>query len=270
MVAASQIVGIVNVTGDSFSEGGSSAPESGAERASQLLECGADVVEFGAESTRPGATEIPAGEAKQRPLPAIDAPRVQPPGRRSAVDPRNGACARAALERGAAYIGDVSMLRHDPSMAETVAAFPDAELVLCHSRGTPGDMCDEKYQDYGEDVVETVIEELSAAAGKAVDAGVPEKRIVFDPGFGFGKSVAQQWTMFRQIARFKTLGRIFVGVSRKSFLGAVAGMTDPSKRRIPSLLAELHLIGRGVDFIRTHEPDTLSDAWIFYRELREC
>ncbi len=262
-----KIVAIVNVTGDSFSDSGYSAPETGGARAKSLLESGADIVEFGAESTRPGAKIIPVEEELARLQTAIKAFRALCPDAPFAVDTRNSVAARFALEKGARYISDVSMLRHDPAMAGVVAGAPEAELVLCHSRGTPQNMRDEAFLNYGSDIVETICRELETAAQKARSAGLPRERIVFDPGFGFAKSVQQQWTMLCEIRRFAKLGRVFVGVSRKSFLGALIGENSPRCRAAATLAAELYLARNGVDFLRTHDPKSFRDARRVEEEL---
>ncbi|MCQ2353230.1 MAG: dihydropteroate synthase [Victivallaceae bacterium] len=259
-----KIVAIVNVTGDSFSDSGDSAPETGGERAKSLLESGADIVEFGAESTRPGAEVVPVEVELVRLQTAVKAFRALCPDAPFAVDTRNHLAARFALENGARYISDISMLRHDPVMAGEFARFPEAKLVLCHSRGTPQDMCGEKFLDYGSDVVDTICRELEMAAKKSE---LPRERIIFDPGFGFAKSIQQQWTMLRNIKRFSALGEVFVGVSRKSFLGALIGENSPACRGAATLATELYLARCGVGYLRTHDPKAFRDAWRVEEEL---
>ncbi len=263
-----KIVAIVNVTGDSFSDSENSAPETGGIRAQSLFANGADIVEFGAESTRPGSVEIPVDVELARLQIALKSFRALCPDAPFAVDTRNARCARFALEQGAVYISDVSMLRHDPAMAGVIAAFPAAELVLCHSRGTPQTMRDEALLDYGSDVVGEICRELESAVQQARQSGLPRERIIFDPGFGFAKSVQQQWTMLREIKRFAQLGRLFVGVSRKSFLGATIHETSPGNRGAATLATELYLARCGVDYLRTHDPKAFGDGWCVEQELR--
>ena len=176
----SVLLGIVNISGDSFSEGAASGAESGVERAGRLLTEGAAMVEFGAESTRPGAADIDLEAELARLMPVLRAFRSRFPAAKFGVDTRRAGCARWALEQGAAYISDVSMGRFDADMGKVMADFPAAKLVLCHSRGTPANMREERFKDYGADVVGTIKAELTAAAEMFIRAGVRRENLIFD------------------------------------------------------------------------------------------
>ena len=252
------VAGIVNATGDSFSEGAASSAESAPGRALRLMADGADMLDIGGESTRPGSAEIPPPEELRRLLPVIDAVLGAKPEALISVDTRHAATAKMCVERGAAVINDVSMLRHDPVLAE-VAAESGAILVLCHSRGTPDDMQSGKYFDYGSDMVGTVMEELAAAAERAVDAGVERERLWFDPGFGFAKTAEQNFELARNMRKLRSLGTLFVGVSRKSFIGAATGVSEPSQR-LPGTLAMELFLADWSGILRTHDVAALRQA----------
>ncbi|MBO5992462.1 MAG: dihydropteroate synthase [Lentisphaeria bacterium] len=250
------IMGIVNATGNSFSEGASSDPASALDRALKLIDAGADIIDVGAESTRPGAEDVPEAEERERIGKLVKSLNQLRPSTPVSVDTRRSSTARAALDCGAKYINDVSMLRFDCEMANITAEY-GAALILCHSRGTPQNMRNKEFCSYN-DVVEEVVQELAAAAEYAKHCGVGE--LIFDPGFGFAKSVSQQMDMLRNANAFTRMGKTLAGVSRKSFLGAVTGEDDPAERQGSTLAAELHLAACGIDIIRTHNVKMLRDA----------
>ena len=259
------VAGIVNATGDSFSEGRASAPESAPARALRLLADGADWLDVGGESTRPGSDEIFPPEETRRLLPLIDTVMGSHPDVVISVDTRHADTARRCLEHGARVINDVSMLRHDPGIA-AAAAEHDAMLIICHSRGTPADMQSGAYFDYGRDVAETVAEELAGAAEFAVRAGVARDKLWFDPGFGFAKTVEQNFELARNIGKVRKLGKLFVGVSRKSFIGKVSGVESPAERLPGTLAMELFFVGRA-EVLRTHDVAALRQALAVHRFL---
>lgn len=252
------VAGIVNATGDSFSEGRASAPESAPARALRLLADGADWLDVGGESTRPGSDEILPPEETRRLLPLIDTVMASRPDMVISVDTRHAKTARRCLEHGARVINDVSMLRHDPEIAAATAEH-DAMLIICHSRGTPADMQSGAYFDYGADVAETVAQELAEAAEFAVSSGVGRDRLWFDPGFGFAKTVEQNFELARNIDKVRKLGRLFVGVSRKSFIGKVSGVESPAERLPGTLAMELYFAERA-EVLRTHDVAALRQA----------
>ena len=254
------VMGIVNVTPDSFSDGGRYfAPEEAVRRARNLVADGADIIDLGGESTRPGAREVPPGEEMPRILPVLRELLRLRPETRVSVDTRHAETARAALAAGAQIINDVSMLRHDPELAGAVAA-AGGGLIVSHSRGTPRNMADPGLHDYGSDPVAAVKSELAAAVKLAVGAGVAERRIWIDPGFGFAKSFEQNWEIMRRIGEFAGRFPLFVGVSRKSFIGRLLDRSDPRERLAGTLAAELFLASGGAAVIRTHDVRALRDA----------
>ena len=262
------IMGIVNATGDSFSEGPGSAPESALDRALRLLADGADLLDIGGESTRPGAREIPPEEEIDRILPVIRGVRAACPDAVLSVDTRKSEVAAAAIECGVEIINDVSMLRYDAALAR-VTAEGGAALVLSHSRGTPETMRSSAYHDYGADVVATVAAELAAAKRTALEAGVAEENLIFDPGIGFAKTPEQDWELLRRSGEFRRLGPVLVGMSRKSFLGKFLNRPDPADRLGGTIAAALHLAGCGVEILRVHDVRQLRDALLVRAGLQE-
>lgn len=262
------IMGIVNATGDSFSEGSGSAPESALDRALRLLADGADLLDIGGESTRPGAREIPPEEEIDRILPVIRGVRAACPDAVLSVDTRKSEVAAAAIECGVEIINDVSMLRYDAALAR-VTAEGGAALVLSHSRGTPETMRSSAYHDYGADVVATVAAELAAAKRTALEAGVAEENLIFDPGIGFAKTPEQDWELLRRSGEFRRLGPVLVGMSRKSFLGKFLNRPDPADRLGGTIAAALHLAGCGVEILRVHDVRQLRDALLVRAKLQE-
>ncbi len=262
------IMGIVNATGDSFSEGPGSAPESALDRALRLLADGADLLDIGGESTRPGAREIPPEEEIDRILPVIRGVRAACPDAVLSVDTRKSEVAAAAIECGVEIINDVSMLRYDAALAR-VTAEGEAALVLSHSRGTPETMRSSAYHDYGADVVATVAAELAAAKRTALEAGVAEENLIFDPGIGFAKTPEQDWELLRRSGEFRRLGPVLVGMSRKSFLGKFLNRPDPADRLGGTIAAALHLAGCGVEILRVHDVRQLRDALLVRAKLQE-
>ena len=237
------IMGIVNATGDSFSEGARSDQKSALDRALKLIDDGADIIDIGGESTRPGAETVAVDVEIERISGLLKELRSRRPDIPVSVDTRNSATAEEALKLGAKYINDVSMLRNSKDMA-AVAAKYGAYLVICHSRGTPETMKNPEFCCYPD----------------GVRAGVDPDKIIYDPGFGFAKNFEQHIEMLREAKEFSSLGRVLVGVSRKSFLGTATGESVPANRSGATLAAELHLAGCGVDIIRTHNVKQLKDA----------
>ncbi|HSK38224.1 MAG TPA: dihydropteroate synthase, partial [Arenibaculum sp.] len=213
--AISRVMGILNVTPDSFSDGGLHLDiRAAVARGEAMVREGADLIDVGGESTRPGAPEVPAEEEIRRVVPVIEA--LRPLGVPISIDTRKAAVARQALEAGAVVVNDVSGLRFDPELARIVKRF-GAGLVVMHSRGTPEDMAaDSRYHD----VVEEVSRELGEACDRAAAAGIEPEAVMIDPGLGFAKTADHNLTLIRELDRLAALGRpILVGGSRKSFIG---------------------------------------------------
>ena len=261
------LMGIVNATGDSFSEGKASAPETAVDRALALLDDGADLLDIGGESTRPGSEIVPEEEEIRRVIPVIRALRKLRPTVILSIDTRKAAVVRAALEYGVELVNDVSMLRYSPAMAATVAA-SDAALLIAHSRGTPQNMADAGFHDYGDDPVATVIEELKGAKTIAREAGIPEERIWIDPNFGFAKTPEQDWELLRRIDEFHQLGPVAAGISRKSFLGHFLAQPDPKMRLGGTVAAAVYLAEREIEILRVHDVRQVGDALRVWKELR--
>jgi dihydropteroate synthase len=248
--------GVVNVTPDSFSDGGEHATTADATaHAKRLLEEGADVLDVGGESTRPGAEAVPPDTEAARVVPVIRALREAGVAAPISVDTRKAPVARAALEAGATIVNDVCAGLYDPAMLETVAR-AEAGMVLMHMRGEPSTM--QALARY-DDVVEEVLEHLEARAEAAVAGGVPASRLWIDPGLGFAKTFEHNEELLRALERFVASGRpVLVGASRKAFLGRLADPgskagTPPKDRLVPSLACAARAFAAGVDAVRVHD-----------------
>ena len=245
------VMGVVNVTPDSFSDGGAFLdPDRAIEQGMRLVESGADLLDVGGESTRPGAPAVDSAEEIRRVLPVIAglSSKTEVP---ISVDTRKAAVAQQALGAGARMVNDTSGFQFDPLMPEMVSRFK-AACCLMHIQGTPQTM---QMRPCYRDLLAEIIEFLSGAVDRAIEAEVEPARIVIDPGIGFGKTVGQNLTILRRLSDLRQLGRpILVGTSRKSFLGALTGKADPAQRTA-STLASIAAIGgaRGVDIVRVHD-----------------
>ena len=243
------MVGVLNVTPDSFSDGGRFLdPGAAVEHALRMASEGADLVDVGGESTRPGALPVPEEEELARVIPVLRAlarSRFPVP---VSIDTSRAAVARAALDAGAALVNDVRALA-DPEMARVVAE-SGLPVVLMHMRGTPGDM---RARATYLDLVGEVRAELAAAMARAEAAGVARERIVLDPGIGFAKTAGQSVEILARLPELLSLGRpLLVGPSRKSFIGALTGA--PPEERLPGTLAAVAAaVLAGATFIRVHD-----------------
>jgi dihydropteroate synthase len=246
-------MGILNVTPDSFSDGGQyQAVEAAISRAAEMLSEGASIVDVGGESTRPGAEPVSAAAERDRVLPVVEALADRFPDALLSVDTYKPEVARPALEAGAHLINDVTGLRHRPEMAE-VAAEAGVPLVIMHSAGEPGDLTSPRAYD---DVVAEVRDALTRAVETAEEAGVSS--IVVDPGFGFGKSHRQNLRLINEIDELLALDRpVLMGVSRKSTIGATLGTENApapvEDRLFGSLGATAVGVMRGATLVRTHD-----------------
>ncbi len=243
------LMGILNVTPDSFSDGGCFLERGSAvERALEIVEEGADIVDVGGESTRPGSSGVPADEELARVVPVIEAVAKQSDVVIS-VDTSKALVARAALDAGAHVVNDVTALRGDPDMAKVVVS-AGAGVVLMHMLGEPGTMQDRP--DYG-DVVGEIVEFLRAALERAAGAGVPADATVVDPGMGFGKVTRHNLEIVRSIREFHVLGRpVLLGPSRKSFIGNVLEL--PVEERLEGTAAAVAAgVMGGVQIVRVHD-----------------
>jgi len=245
-------MGVLNVTPDSFSDGGRhAAPSHSVDAALAMIASGADLIDVGGESTRPGATPVEADEETRRAVPVIAALARQTDVPIS-IDTTKPVVARAALDAGAALVNDISGLRRDSSLAH-VAASHGAALVLMHTRGTPADMHDRA--GYA-DVCAEVAGELAWSVARALDAGVGRASLLLDPGIGFAKRAAHSWTLLRYLDHPALVALDLpwlVGVSRKSFLQTAVGDLSPSERDPASLAAAVVAILGGGHVIRVHD-----------------
>jgi dihydropteroate synthase len=250
------VMGVLNVTPDSFSDGGRFLdPDAAVARGVELAREGADIIDVGGESTRPGGAPVPLAEELQRVVPVIRAlrERVEAP---ISVDTTKAAVARAAVAAGADLVNDVSGLRFDSEMGPAVARL-GVPVVLMHSRGARGEL--HESPSYA-DVSAEVAAELYEAIGRALAAGIPADRIVLDPGIGFSKEAAHNLALLADLGAVRALGRpVLVGVSRKSFLGRVTGRPVEG-RLLATAAACAAAVLAGANLVRVHEVAPLWDA----------
>jgi len=249
-------VGIVNLTPDSFSDGGDYfAPGKAAAQMQRLIDDGATILDLGGESTRPGATPTPPEEEWRRLEPALRAGlqlAEQQPGVQVSVDTRHPATAEKALALGAHWINDVSGLRN-PAMIHAVR-HASCDLVMMHATTIPASSQDMLLEDLP--VTQALMEWAEARLRTLELAGIARERVIFDPGIGFGKSEAQNFTLLQEIAQFKQLGvRLFVGHSRKRFLSRLHE-GEAKARDLETAAISLHLAQQGVDYLRVHDVAT--------------
>jgi dihydropteroate synthase len=257
------IMGILNVTPDSFSDGGCFLdPEAAIRRAEQLVEEGADLIDVGGESTRPGAEEVPAAVERTRVIPVIKAIAARFPVRIS-VDTRKAEVAEEALAGGASVINDVSGGSDGRMLA--LAAAPGIDIILMHMQGSPATM--QQAPAYPRGVVTEVAEFLGARVRSAGEQGVPPERVWVDPGIGFGKTVEQNVELLRGLARLVPIGtRLVVGTSRKSFLAKLA----PGEDRLSGTIAtNLWGLSQGASVFRVHDVAAFRRALVTWRALAE-
>lgn len=241
-----RILGILNVTPDSFSDGGRyEGVERAVARALELHAEGADLVDIGGESTRPGAAEVDEAEEARRVLPVVRALAGRVP---VSVDTRRAGIARAALDLGAVLVNDVSG-GEDPEMLP-LAARAGCGLALMHRRGTPRTM--DGLARYG-DVVAEVWAALETARARALDAGVDPARLWLDPGLGFAKTTAHNVALLRDLPRRTPTRRVLLGASRKRFLGELTDEPVPERRLEASLAVALWARDAGVELLRVHD-----------------
>jgi dihydropteroate synthase len=242
------IMGILNVTPDSFSDGGDFVdPVSAVDQALKMVRAGADLIDVGGESTRPGAAAVPARVEIGRVVPVIKAlAKMKVP---VSIDTRKAAVAAAALQAGAAMVNDVSGLRHDGAMAGLIAK-KKAAVCLMHMRGTPRTM--QRKPSYS-DVMGEIIARLAESVAIAKNAGILHEQIILDPGIGFGKTVEHNLEIFRRLKELKVLGcPVLVGPSRKSLIGKVLDLPVTDRLEGTAALVAVAISG-GADIIRVHD-----------------
>ncbi len=259
------LMGVVNATPDSFSDGGRFLDAGAAVAwALRLAEEGADLVDVGGESTRPGAPPVAAEEEIRRVVPVVERLRARGFPLPISVDTAKGAVARAALAAGADLVNDVTALS-DPELARAVAA-ARAPVVLMHMRGTPADMQSRAVYD---DVVRDVARELEAALARAEAAGIARDRTILDPGIGFAKNAEQSVELLARVGELRSLGRpLLVGPSRKSFIGKLTG-AEVGERLAGTLAAVTACVLGGVELVRVHDVGAARQAARVAAALRD-
>jgi dihydropteroate synthase len=257
------VMGIVNVTPDSFSDGGRYLSTNAAiDHAYQLLEEGADILDIGGESTRPGAARISEQEELDRVLPVIEGLRqIRQP---ISIDSTKPAVMRAALQSGASWVNDVNALQEAGALAAVAAS--GAAVCLMHKQGTPETMQNAPiYADVMTEVMSFLQQRISAC----IAAGIVKERIVIDPGFGFGKSLAHNVSLLKNLQQFATLGvPILAGLSRKSMLGALTGR-GVNDRLAASVAAALIAVQNGAQIVRVHDVQATVDALKIWNAVNE-
>lgn len=253
------LMGILNVTPDSFSDGGQfNSIDKAIAQAQHLVNHGADILDIGGQSTRPGAEQISLEEETARVIPVIQGIRQAGIIHPISVDTTRAELAAPAIGAGADMINDISGATFDPEMLAAVAKL-DCPIALMHLRGTPATM--QTLTDY-QDVVAQVFEFLEQRIKSALEAGINPENLIIDPGIGFAKTAEQNIILLRHLSRFRDLGvPILVGVSRKSFIGKILDRPDPKERIWGTAAATCGAIAQGADIIRAHDfPQTYDVA----------
>ncbi len=250
------LMGILNVTPDSFSDGGEHFKTDDAiARARRMIEEGVDILDIGGESTRPGSKPITAREEIERVVPKIKAIRDGSDVLIS-VDTYKGEVARAALEAGADIVNDITALNGDESMAGVIAE-ADAAVVLMHMRGTPETMQEDTEYD---DVIKEVLASLKMSIGKAEGAGIEPGKIIIDPGIGFGKTAENNITILKELKSFLSLDKpLLLGTSRKSFIGVITDR-DVKDRIFGTAASVCAAVLNGASIVRVHDVREMSDV----------
>jgi dihydropteroate synthase len=243
------IMGILNVTPDSFSDGGLFVDEKSAlEQAYKMIEDGADIIDVGGESTRPGSDSIPIEIELERVLPVIDK-LSKTTETCISIDTYKSVVAKKALEMGACIVNDISALS-DPNMASVVAE-TGSPIVLMHKKGIPKDM---QVAPHYDSLISEISEFLQEKIQVAVESGISPEQIIIDPGIGFGKTVAHNLEILRNLREFKALGKpILVGTSRKSFIGKILNVNDATDRVDGTSATVAIAIANGADLVRVHD-----------------
>jgi dihydropteroate synthase len=245
------VVGILNVTPDSFSDGGDFLdPEAAAEHAATMLDEGADILDIGGESTRPGSDPVSQEEEIQRVVPVLERILSVRPGAAISVDTYRSGTATAALEAGVSLVNDVTALRGDPRMASVVEE-AECPVILMHMQGEPKSM--QKYPYY-EDVVREVRDFLAERTEYAVAAGVRPDNVIVDPGIGFGKNLEHNLALLHNLDAIVDLGLpVLIGASRKRFIEGITGVQEARDRVIGTVATTVLAYERGATFFRVHD-----------------
>jgi dihydropteroate synthase len=260
------VMGVLNVTPDSFSDGGKFLnPEKAAAHAILMAEQRADIIDIGGESSRPGAAEIGANEEIDRVLPVLEMlkGKLNIP---ISIDTRRSEVARKACQAGASIINDISGLVNDEAIAD-VASEMNSYLILMHMRGTSATM---QLNIHYDNLIKDISDFLARAASRAIARGVSRDRIIIDPGIGFGKTVEHNFSLIKHIPEFAGLGYpVLIGASRKSFIGKTLGV-DVDERLEGSLAAAVYAVFKGASIIRVHDVLQTVRAMTIIRKITEA
>ena len=250
------IMGILNVTPDSFSDGGTYLdPYKAVDKVAEMVQEGVHLIDIGGESTRPGASHVPAEEELKRIIPVIDriSKNISIP---ISVDTYKAEVARSAIDAGAHIINDISGLRFDPKMAE-IAAKVACPVILMHIKGRPGNM---QINPHYDSLIDEVMAYLEESINMAEQAGVAPEKIIIDPGIGFGKSFDHNLQLINRLDEFRILGKpILIGPSRKSFIGQILD-ASPEERIEGTIAAAIVALQKGAHIIRVHDVKEASKA----------
>ncbi len=256
LTGAPLIMGILNVTPDSFSDGGLfTDPSAAADRGARMVEEGASIIDIGGESSRPGAGELDPAEELDRVAPVLE--KISGiAGAVISIDTRHSMVAREAIRLGASIINDISGFTHDPGMTG-LAADTGAAAVIMHMKGSPEKMQDDPYYDDAPDEISTWLE---SAAVRLIEGGVARDKIIVDPGIGFGKRLEDNLEIIGRVGDLHTLGYpVLVGHSRKSFIGAITGRDRPGERLPGGLAAAGICLDAGIQILRVHDVSETAD-----------
>lgn len=265
-MASCHVMGIVNATPDSFSDGGEALdPDAGARRGRAMVAAGAGLLDIGGESTRPGARPVATGEELRRVLPVVE--RLAGCGVPLSIDSRKAEVMAAALDAGAAMVNDVSALAHDPAALALVAE-RGCPVVLMHALGEPATMQAAPAYDHA---ALDIFDQLEARIAACEAAGIARQRIAVDPGIGFGKTAAHNLVLLADLALFRSLGcAVLLGASRKSFIAAIAGAAEPARRLGGSVAAALAGAAAGASILRVHDVAATVQALAVHRAIAEA
>lgn len=264
-VSTPLVMGILNVTPDSFSDGGLyQKPDEALRQIERMVKAGAQIIDIGGESTRPGSEMVSSNEEQRRVLPVIKQAVTQYPDIYFSIDTTKYEVAKVALDAGVHFINDVSGLQKEPRFTELCASY-DAGLIIMHSKGEPKTM--QKNPDYG-DVVSEVAEFLEQACKKAEEDGV--KTIITDPGIGFGKNLDHNLSLIRSLNQFTEIGYpVLLGASRKSMIGQITGREDPNDRLAGTLAMHYHGLMQGASILRVHDVQEAIDSILIYNAITQ-
>ena len=257
------VMGIVNVTPDSFSDGGRHArPDQALDHALKLVRDGADILDIGGESTRPDAAPVTVQQEMDRVLPLLE--RLRDIGVPLSLDTRHTVVMQAGLAIGVDLINDVAALEDDGAVARLAGS--DAAVCLMHKQGEPQNM--QHDPSYQRDVVDEVQAYLTERVAVCIAAGIGRERLLVDPGFGFGKTVDHNYALLAHLDRFATIAPVLAGLSRKTMLGAVTGIAEPAARVSASVAGALIAAGRGAAILRVHDVRETCEALAGWRATR--